>query len=499
MKQSAATFAVVGAVNHGKSSVVATLAENAQVRISSMPGETVDCQRFYLADLFVFIDTPGFQNAHEALPELESAENTARPLDVFDLFIRKHDDNPAFEAECRLFRPLVEGAGVLYVVDGSEPVRPLNLAEMRILRLTGAPRLAVINRTGKDDHVADWKRRLGMHFNAVREFDAHRALFADRVELLETLAGIEQSWKLSLTHAISALRDDWNRRISDCAEILVELIRDTLTYRESRDANHMTGDAATKAGEKLRERYLIKLADIEARAHRKLIRVFNHDLVGHESGAEGLLSDDLFSDETWSAFGLNEAQLMFAATTGGAVGGAAIGAKIDVGTGGSSWGFGTVIGGAVGAGAGAAGAWWAGKEKPIIKFKLPREIPLIPKEWQAVRISTRELTVGPCKAINFPWVLLDRALITFAYVSTRSHARRDQAKLRPQEMKSALDAAGLAASSWDNGIRREVEDLFKKVRSGEFTADDRTALRENLVPKLRETASNGLSLSAGPE
>jgi len=53
--------------------VVSTLAENDQVHVSSMPGETVECQRFWLHDLFVFYDTPGFQNAREALPELAPA------------------------------------------------------------------------------------------------------------------------------------------------------------------------------------------------------------------------------------------------------------------------------------------------------------------------------------------------------------------------------------------------------------------------------------------
>lgn len=55
------TFAIVGAVNHGKSSVVSTLAENDQVRISSQPGETIECQRFYLSDLFVFTTLPDFK------------------------------------------------------------------------------------------------------------------------------------------------------------------------------------------------------------------------------------------------------------------------------------------------------------------------------------------------------------------------------------------------------------------------------------------------------
>ena len=37
------TFAVVGAVNPGKSSIVSTLAENDRVRVSPIPGETADC------------------------------------------------------------------------------------------------------------------------------------------------------------------------------------------------------------------------------------------------------------------------------------------------------------------------------------------------------------------------------------------------------------------------------------------------------------------------
>ena len=79
MSEATPTFAIVGAVNHGKSSVVSTLAENDQVHVSSMPGETVECQRFWLRDLFVFYDTPGFQNAREALPQLDPAAQASEP------------------------------------------------------------------------------------------------------------------------------------------------------------------------------------------------------------------------------------------------------------------------------------------------------------------------------------------------------------------------------------------------------------------------------------
>ncbi|MEO8351202.1 MAG: GTPase domain-containing protein, partial [Chthoniobacteraceae bacterium] len=151
MIESTPTFAIVGAVNHGKSSVVSTLSENDQVRISSMPGETVECQKFWLGDLFVFYDTPGFQNAIAALEEIAPAAQAREPLAVFSQFIERHRGDKAFEAECVLFEPIIHGAGIVYVVDGSEPVLDLHAAEMEILRLTGQPRLAVINRTSRDD------------------------------------------------------------------------------------------------------------------------------------------------------------------------------------------------------------------------------------------------------------------------------------------------------------------------------------------------------------
>ena len=89
------SFAVVGAVNHGKSSVVSTLAEDDRVQISPMPGETVECRRFSLRDLFVFYDTPGFQNAFEALTELRPAAQGSDPLADFRSFLARHRGAPA--------------------------------------------------------------------------------------------------------------------------------------------------------------------------------------------------------------------------------------------------------------------------------------------------------------------------------------------------------------------------------------------------------------------
>ena len=480
------TFAIVGAVNHGKSSVVSTLSENDQVRISAMPGETVQCQRFELRDLFVFYDTPGFQNAIDALTELAPAAQAREPLAVFREFIARHRGGAEFEAECLLFQPVVEGAGIVYVVDGSEPLLEIHAAEMEILRLTGAPRLAIINRTSTDDHVQDWKRRLGLHFNAVREFNAHHATFADRLELLETLAGIEQGWKPKLMRAVAVFREEWEKRLGECAEIIVELLADALTHREVASVDAESKVRREAVGEDLKARLVKAVSAREARAQRAIIKLFGHHRVQPEAAGEQLFDTALFSDDTWEAFGLNEKQLAAVSGFVGTALGAKTGAVIDASVGGASILLGTVIGGAVGGMAGLASAFVVGKRRPELNVAVPGEARWLPKK---LRVGGSALSVGPYGAANFPWILLDRALGTFCYVINRAHARRDEATIHSARMHAAMESAGLTTARWDDARRKECEKFFTLIRRGKMRREEREALRELIRGRLAEVSA----------
>lgn len=462
------SFAVLGAVNHGKSSVAATLAENDRVRISAMPGETIECQRFSLGELFVFFDTPGFQNARDALAELQPAAQSADPLAVFAAFIERHRGEPEFDAECRLFVPVVHGAGIVYVVDGSRPVLDIHLAEMELLRLTGAPRLAVINPTGSEDHVAEWRRRLGQHFNAVRDFNAMRAGFAERIELLETLAGIEQAWKPALMQGVQLLRDERRARLDDAAQRIVDLLVELLQHRETADAP-AEGDDADAAAAALKQRYMAALAEREARAHEALIELFGHHLVTAGAMPSQLFADDLFSEATWSLLGLNGRQLLAA----GAMAGAAVGAGADL----LSAGHTLLAGSAIGAAVGAVGALALGKRRPELAIGLPAGSGPLGALWpDRIKLGGRGLIVGPYTALNFPWIVLDRALGTLAHVMQRSHARRDKTTLQAEDLRGLLAASGLASASWDDGDRRSCERAFANLRRGRPDAGERAAL-----------------------
>ena len=273
---------------------------------------------------------------------------------------------------------------------------------MEILRLTGQPRLAIINRTGADDHVADWKRRLGLHFNAVREFNAHHATFADRLELLETLAGIEQGWKPKLMRAVAIFREEWERRLGECAEIIVELLFDALTHQEV--AASPEGQTRREVlGEDLQQRFIKAVSAREARAHHEIIRLFGHHRVKADAASGPLFDAGLFSDETWRAFGLDEKQLLAAGTVTGAAAGAAVGMKVELGTGGGFLGGATTAGTGIGAGIGAAAAFLFGKQRPELKVRVPGLA-------QKFKVGGSALRVGPYAAVNFPWILIDRAL-----------------------------------------------------------------------------------------
>src|SRR5690606_16791914 len=151
-------FAIVGHPNKGKSSIVATLAEDDSVEISPQPGTTTRARSYPMRldgeILYELIDTPGVQRAREVLEWLESHDRGAgRRAEVVRDFLREHADDRRFHDERELLTPIMDGAGILYVVDGSRPYGRQYEAEMEILRWTGRPRMALINMIGAGDHV----------------------------------------------------------------------------------------------------------------------------------------------------------------------------------------------------------------------------------------------------------------------------------------------------------------------------------------------------------
>jgi hypothetical protein len=258
-----------------------------------------------------------------------------------------------------------------------------------------------------------------------------------------------------------------------------------MTHRETAGTEESAARREA-VGEELKARFMKTVSERESRAHQAIINLFGHSRVRAEEAHPQLFDTGLFSEETWRAFGLNPHQLVLAAGIAGA--GAAVGVELLFL--GHAFGIPTAISGAVSAG----GAWLTGKQRPELVLHVPREATWLPKEVAAllpgkVRVGGRALSVGPYTAVNFPWILLDRALGTFAYVIHRAHARRDEATIQSARMKAAMDAAGLTSARWESPQRKECEKLFSLITQGKMTSEGRAALRELIRLRLLEISA----------
>jgi hypothetical protein len=464
-------FAVVGHPNKGKSSIVATLAEDETVGISPDPGTTRQARSFAMRIdeqvLYELVDTPGFQRARATLAWLQEHERGANArAEVVREFLAAHEHGERFHDECQLLRPILGGAGILYVVDGAHPFGQEYEAEMEILRWTGQPRMALINRIGPGDHVAEWRRALNQYFSIVREFDAHHADFAKRLELLRAFSELDErqsAWAASMDRATALLEQDRRQRDHRAAQAIADLTIDVLSMSESAPAPDGSDEASIV-------RTLTEVLKTRVREHERLARREVQELYGHASmqmqeAAIDVLAGDVFSERSFAVFGLSSAQL---AMTGAATG-ALAGGVIDLAVGGAS----LLLGAGVGALLGGVGA--------VLGSSRLAKIAVL-----GTPLGGHRVNVGPISSPNFPWVMLGRALLHYRLTSERNHARREVLMLD-------ASASTHRADTIPPGTRRRLVAIFDRIRKqGGLESDGREALVEaieTIAASMRESSA----------
>jgi len=448
-------FAVVGRVNKGKSSIVATLAEDDSVLVDARPGTTTDVREYPVQvdgrTLFVLIDTPGFEDATRALAWLKARERSAadRPALIAE-FVAAHRGTGDFVDEQRLLTPVLEGASILYVVDATRPYRRNYEAEMEILRWTGQPGMALLNHIGQADHGAEWHRALDQYFKIVRDFDAFTVGLTARLGLLETFRELRPEWRAPIDEAVAALSGQWRRRRRDAAAEIASLLVDELTHtQEAAVADEEQLDAQK---DRLEQRFHQALRDREEKSRHRVELLFaHHEARFSDSSLERpIFHKDLFAEETWRLLGLSPAQLV----TASAIAGAAVGGTIDAMVGGASFMTGTVLGGALG---GATALYSLGRRwAQATRVRDEGAVGLLASLRQTFTGGPR-YRIGPHADPNCPWVLLDRALLHYGAVARRTHAQRGETPLG--EAARAGIVADLGAQE-----RRELEELFRRLR-----------------------------------
>ena len=447
-------FAVLGHPNEGKSAVVSTLTEDDQIRVSPFPGETTVCRTYTVKidgrDIIRFVDTPGFQVPRQTLAWFRSYQGD--PGRILDHFIQAHTSDPFFADECELFAPVAKGAGIIYVVNGSRPVRADDLAEMEILRLTGRPRMAIINAKNMEkDYTRDWRQEFGRYFNAVRVFNANTAGFYERIRMLESLKSIDQEWEPALIRVIQAFEQEWEKRNRLACAYICHAIEKSLTFFVSKGLDDVVDPVMAK--ENLSATYKKNLRDIEKALFHHIRSLFKHKEYEVYLPEYSVLQHDLFARKTWDLLGLTRKQLAAA----GALVGGTMGVMVDTAAHGLGFGMFTAIGGILGAGSAVMGARRMAEHSPA-----------------GIRLGGDRLRVGPNKNLQFLYILLDRALIYYTHIISRAHGRRDMKNFRPGQADKEKKLG--FSTRMTPGQRQICARYFKAVTGRKLVRDKKAAL-----------------------
>ncbi len=451
-------FAVVGHPNKGKSSIVSALALDDTVQISDTPGTTTKKRSFPLTVdgkvLYELFDTPGFQRARRVLAWLKQHDVPAnKKHEVVQAFIDTHRENERFHDEIELLEPIMDGAGIIYVVDGSQPYGEEYETEMEILRWTGQPSMALINHIDEMDYSEEWKKALEHYFKMVRTFNPMQTNFEQHMSILESMAQLKEEWIAPLKTSIKLFKQYQEQMLERSATLIARLVYESVIAVEK--LPFYAPETSEQERQKIESNYKDRLRELEVTAQKDIEDIWNH---GHLQKKEKVLTFeglDLFSEETASVFGLTRKELLITGMTSGAI----TGAGIDLLFAGHT----LLLGGAIGALIGGAGAYLGFNELSEVKVL-------------GQTMGKHYLEMGPMENRNFPYILLGRAIYHTMKVAQTSHAKRE---VFDMEMDQTFKERWL-----DDTSRNALEKYHKKFRSGSALEAEELKAYETLIKQI---------------
>ena len=461
MTASLPCFAVVGHPNKGKSSVVSALTQQDQIAISELSGTTTVAQTFTLniagQTLYQLVDTPGFQRPRQLLELLQQQNpNASERLGVIKRFLSGQsagaEQSLRFKDEMELLKPIIRGASIIYVVDGSVPYTPEYEAEMTILQWTGQPRMALINPICGEQYVEQWQQALSQYFSLVRVFNPMTANREQQTSVLSAFEELNPIWRESLARARQAIVEQGRQTREQSAAQIAQYLARVLSHSMSVPLAGKNAEHATQR--LLQTQYQAYLKAQEQALQHSIKALYAQDVLQTESGEVTTEYPDLLDQGHWYLFGLSRKKLLLLAASGGA----AAGAVIDVGLGGASLLTGSLLGGVTSA----AASFYFTEAPEKIRIK---NAPL----------GGKTQLIGPVKNLQFAFVLLGRAVSYHAAVSQHSHA--DRAVLEVSENPHWLDTL-------DKTQQIKLTQLLQKAHKG-FTGGEVNKLQALLDAALK--------------
>lgn len=413
------TFTIVGHPNKGKSSIVSTLAQTDTIAISQRSGTTEKAQSYAIntpqGDL-ILVDTPGFQRPGKALKWLQShAKDASSRAKTVEQFVNTEACKTSFPDEVQILSSIVNGAAIIYVVDGSRPYGPEYELEMEILRWTGSASMALINPIEDGEYIEQWNDALQQYFKSVKVFNPMTAEFEKQTQLFRTFAHLDEKWHDQLMNIHQGMQSKRESQIHKSSKILADLLSNICNFSAQQKVFSET--QAKMISGQLKRQFEIDIKQLEHEAFINVLSLYQHHSAD-VSLDELTLPPDLFDMEQWYIWGLNKKQMIAAFALTGAMGGAAV----DALTAGSSFMLGTLGGGAIGAGS----ALFASKKMADMTVK-------------GVKTGGYTAKYGPITNKRFPYVILGRFLYFHKQVCNLNHANRSKLQLAPPDFQDTID------------------------------------------------------------
>jgi hypothetical protein len=269
----------------------------------------------------------------------------------------------------------------------------------------------------------------------VRLFNPMKATIPQHLSLLQSIAQLKEEWIGPVNESIELFKSYHEQMFEQTAQSIAQLLYRSLSHVERVPLKEE--DATEEEKTRVQERYKARLREYEELSQKRVEKVWHHENL--EKAQQALLFDgmDLFSKESASLFGLSRKELLITGTTGGAM----TGAGIDLLLGGST----LFLGSAIGAMVGGAGVFFGFNELSEVKVL-------------GQKLGKKYLEAGPMKNVNFPYILLNRALFHATKIASRSHALRN---------KVMLEMGRDFTEKWmDDEVRKSLEKHHAAFRSG---------------------------------
>lgn len=282
------------------------------------------------------------------------------------------------------------------------------------------------------------------------------------------LKAIDQDWQTVLNRVVIAFKKDWATRNNESADIIIKLLQTCLSMQLSQKINSDT--EAEKCREKLFTKYSTRISRMEREALEKIRNLYKHNIFQYQLPPHSLLNTELFDERTWQLLGLTRQQVVIA----GGLGGAAIGAGLEMATLGHSLGIFT----AVGTAAGALGAFFGGES---ISDKTT---------FLGIPLGGKHIRIGPAKSIDMLFVLLNRSLLYYQHTINWAHGRRDYQtsdnKIAPTDSPQGF------TKSWSAGKIKTCHDFFRIQRDQKEGNNQKTvdAFRQLLLKTMQDISEN---------